>query len=341
MKILLVGFGVVGRSVVQLLDSQRSSLYSKHGLSPSIVGVIDSRGAAIDPSGIPGPELLDAKETQGTVGALPHRGVSGIRDVDLIAESDAQLVVEATPTTVKAPSAALERLKAAFRTGKHVVCVNKAPLAVAFPALQELSRHNGVEFRYSGTVGGGTPVLALAQEVVRGNEITAVRAILNGTTNFILSKMDKDGWEFDRALAEAQRLGYAEADPSADIDGIDTATKIVILANGVLDRPCTLADVTIRGIRGLPSSLIQEARRRGCVIKLIARVSAAGLSVSPEEVAADSPLNVGGSLNCLGLELKTGGEIALVGRGAGGPETATAVLRDLIDIWHAIHGPKS
>ena len=341
MKILLVGFGVVGRSVVQLLEAQRASLYSKHGLSPSIVGVIDSRGAAIDEAGIPAADLLEAKEKHGTVSALPHRGVSDVRDTDLIAESDAQLVVEATPTTVKTPGPALERLKAAFRTGKHVVCVNKAPLAVAFPALGELSRHNQVEFRYSGTVGGGTPVLALAKEVIRGNEISAVRAILNGTTNFILTKMDKDGWDFDRALAEAQRLGYAEADPSADIDGIDTATKIVILANGVLGRACTLSDVKIQGIRGLPSSRIQEARKKANVIKLIARVSAAGLSVSPEEVAADSPLNVGGSLNCLGLELKTGGEIALVGRGAGGPETATAVLRDLIDIWHEIHGQRS
>jgi homoserine dehydrogenase len=336
MRILLVGFGVVGRSFAKLLDEQRASLYSGHGLSPSIVGVIDSKGAAIGETGFETADLLEAKEKHGTVGALPHHGVFDARDTDLIAESDAQLVVEATPTTVKTPGPALERLKAAFRTGKHVVCVNKAPLAVAFPALRELSRHNRVEFRYSGTVGGGTPVLALAQEVVRGNEIVAVRAILNGTTNFILTRMDKDGWDFDRALAEAQRLGYAEADPSADIDGIDTATKIVILANGVLGRACTLSDVTIRGIRGLPAARIREARTRAAVIKLIARVSKEGLSVSPEEVAADSPLNVGGSLNCLSLELKTGGEIALVGRGAGGPETATAILRDLIDIWHTI-----
>jgi homoserine dehydrogenase len=336
MKILLVGFGVVGRSVVKLLDEQRASLYSRHGLSPAIVGVIDSKGAAVCETGFQAAELLETKEKHGTVGALPHHGVPEARDVDLIAESDAQLVVEATPTTVKTPGPALERLKAAFRTGKHVVCVNKAPLAVAFPALQELSRHNRVEFRYSGTVGGGTPVLALAQEVIRGNEIVSVRAILNGTTNFILTKMDKENWDFDRALAEAQRLGYAEADPSSDVDGIDTATKIVILANGVLGRACTLADVRIQGIRGLESSRIRAARQRGNALKLIARVSEGGLSVSPEEVATDSPLNVGGSLNCLGLELRTGGEIALVGRGAGGPETATAILRDLIDIWHTI-----
>jgi homoserine dehydrogenase len=336
MRILLSGFGVVGRATLQLLEERRAELYRGHGLTPTIVGVIDSKGAAISPTGLDLRALLSCKEQAGTVAAYPAHGIQGAPDADLIAESEAQLVVEATPTTVRTPGPSMERLKAAFRTGKHVICVNKAPLAVAFPALQELSRHNKTEFRYSGTVGGGTPVLAFAQECVRGNEAIAVRAILNGTTNFILSRMDKDRWDFDRALAEAQRLGYAEADPSADVDGIDTATKIVILANGVLGRPCTLADVRIQGIRGLPQERIEEARKAGKVVKLIAKVSKDGLSVAPEEVAADSPLNVGGSLNCLSLELKTGGEVSLVGRGAGGPETATAILRDLLDLWHTI-----
>ncbi len=336
MRILLSGFGVVGRSVIQLLEEQRAALYSKHGLTPVFVGVIDSKGAAIDPRGLDTSLLLETKEKQGTVGAMPAHGIRDAREIDIIAESEAQLLIEATPTTVKTPAPALERLKAAFRTGKHVICVNKAPLAVAFPALQELSRHNRCQFRYSGTVGGGTPVLSLAEEVTRGSEVVSVRAILNGTTNFILTKMDKEGWEFDQALKEAQRLGYAEADPSADVDGIDTATKIVILANGVLGRPCTIADVAIEGIRGVTKARIDAARKAGQAVKLIARIAKDDLSVAPREVPADAPINVGGSLNCLSLELKTGGEVSLVGRGAGGPETATAILRDLIDIWHSI-----
>jgi homoserine dehydrogenase len=336
MKILLVGFGVVGRATLQLFEEQRAKLYARHGLSPQIVGVIDSKGAAISPSGLDVAALLEAKDKHGSVAAYPAHGVSGARDADLIAESEAQLVIEATPTTVKTPGPSLERLKAAFRTGKHVVCVNKAPLAVAFPVLRELSRHNRCQFRYSGTVGGGTPVLALAEEVARGSDVVAVRAILNGTTNFILTRMDKDGWDFDTALKEAQRLGYAEADPSADVDGVDTATKIVILANGVLGRSCTIADVKIQGIRGIPKARIDAAKKAGQAVKLIARIGEGVLSVSPEEVPADAPLNVGGSLNCLSLQLATGGEVSLVGRGAGGPETATAVMRDLIDIWHSI-----
>ena len=336
MKTLLCGFGVVGRATLDLLESRRAELYRRHGLSPVFVGVIDSKGAALSPTGLDPALLREAKEKHGSVAAYPAHGVRDVKDADLIAASEAELVIEATPTTVRTPGPSMERLKAAFRTGKHVICVNKAPLAVAFPALRELSRHNRCQFRYSGTVGGGTPVLSLAEEVVRGSEVKAVRAILNGTTNFILTRMEKDGWDFDRALAEAQRLGYAEADPSADVDGIDTATKIVILANGVLDRPCTIADVKIEGIRGVARARVEAAKAKAQVVKLIARIGDEGLSVRPEEVAADAPINVGGSLNCLSLELATGGEISLVGRGAGGPETATAILRDLLDIWHSL-----
>src|SRR5439155_10434121 len=126
------------------------------------------------------------------------------------------------------PAPAIARLKAAFRSGKHVICVNKGPLAVALPALLELARHNRAELRFSGTVGGGTPLLALAQECARGDRVNAVRGVLNGTTNFILWRMHREGEDFGAALAEAMRLGYAERDPPADVDGVDAATKLVI-----------------------------------------------------------------------------------------------------------------
>ena len=337
MKILVVGFGVVGQALARLLEEQRASLYAGHGFSPSLTGVIDSHGAALDPRGLDPARLIEAKREHGTVAALPVGGLLGLAATDVIAESDAQVMVEATPTTVRAPSAALARLKAAFRTGKHVVCVNKAPLAVAFPALLELARHNHAQFRYSGTVGGGTPMLAFAEECARGNHVVTLRGVLNGTTNFILWRMDRHGEDFETALAEAMRLGYAERDPSADVDGVDAATKLVILANGVLDRPCALADVSVTGIRGVTRQQVEGARERQQVIKLVAEINQE-LSVRPREVPADSPLNVPANLNALSLGLATGGEVTLVGRGAGGAETATAILRDLIGIWHSIGG---
>ncbi len=340
MKVLLVGFGVVGQAVARLLEAQRGALYLDHAFSPTLVGVVDSHGAAVHPRGLDATTLIEAKRAHGTVGAVPVHGLRGLDEIELISEGEAEVVIEATPTSVASPAASLARLKAAFRSGKHVVCVNKGPLAVAFPALLELARHNHAEFRFSGTVGGGTPVLALAEECARGNRVLGVRAVLNGTTNFILWRMDQLGEDFDQALGEAVALGYAERDPSADVDGIDAATKLVILANGVLGRACAIGDVSITGIRGVTRSQVEEARRRGKVIKLIAQMDDR-LSVAPSEVPADSPLNVPANLNALCLELETGGEITLIGRGAGGPETATAIVRDLIDIWHSIHSNRS
>ena len=178
-------------------------------------------------------------------------------------------------------------------------------------------------------------MLALARQCALGDEVQHVRAILNGTTNYIAWRMHEHGDDFDTALAEAIRLGYAETDPSADIDGIDTATKVVIFANVILDRPATLNDVQLEGMRGLSAERVRAARETGKVVKLIGEINES-LAVRPVEIDAADPLNVPQNLNGIGLTLRYGGEVTLIGRGAGGMETATAILRDLVDIWHVI-----
>ncbi|TWT44591.1 Homoserine dehydrogenase [Phycisphaerae bacterium RAS1] len=378
MRVLLTGFGVVGQALVRLLEERAAELYRAHGLTPRVVGVIDSRGAALSESGLTAEALLNAKRELGTIAAVDGHGLRGARAAEFVGESDADVVVVATPTRLNDPAGDIAVLKAAFRSGKHAISVNKAPLAVAMPALLELARYNRRILRYSGTVGAGTPVIALAREAARGDTIVRLRAILNGTTNYILWKMTTEGWAFEKALGEAQRLGYAETDPSTDIDGIDTATKIVILANAVLGVPARLADVAISGIRGLPLERIREATARGNVVKLVGEIgdatalgesqnggagAASGgpasgrssrvvslgeetgrrpvpqvLSVSPQEVRAGGSLDVPANLNAVCVSLKNGGDVTLIGRGAGGTETATAIVRDLIDIWHEMGG---
>lgn len=313
MRLIFVGYGTVARAVVGLLEERRARLLREHGLNPRIIAVVNSRGAAVSESGL---DLRSEPEIQ-----------PGLTACQVMEECEAEVVVEATPTSLNDPWPSFERLKTAFRTGKHVVCVNKGPLAIGLPALRELAEFNRVHFRYSGTVGGGTPLIEWAREVARGDDVLGVHGVLNGTTNYILSRM-QSGATFETALKEAQQLGYAEADPSADTDGIDTAVKLVIFANAVLDRRVSIRDVRIRGIRGIR---VDKDR----VVKLIGRIGPE-LSVQPEEIPADSPLNVGGVLNALCLRLRSGGEMTLVGRGAGGRETATAILRDLIWIWHEI-----
>ena len=334
MKIAIVGFGVVGQALVRLLNERSGELYRQHGFAPRIVAVMDTRGAALSAQGLEIAALLHAKASDGTVAALADCGVAGVDSEQVIAECGARVLIEATPSSLRDPQPAIRHLKAAFRAGLHVVSVNKVPLAVAFPGLRELADYNRVMFRFSGTVGAGLPVLALAQQCALGDEILSVRAVLNGTTNYILWRMHEAGLDFAAALAEAVRLGYAETDPSADIDGVDTAMKTVIFANVVLDRAATLADVQVAGIRDLPRERIAAAAA-GQRVKLLAEFGEA-LRVGPEEVEAHGPLDVPANINAVSLSLRHGGEVTLRGPGAGGVETATGVLRDLLDIWHAL-----
>jgi len=335
MRICLIGFGVVGRSFVKLLTERAPVLANEYGFAAKLVCVADSGGAAVSQRGLIGAELLAAKESDGTVGAVADHGLTGCSVEQLIADCDADVVIDATPSDLSSPGVAMGHLRAAFRTAKNAITVNKAPLATAMPALLELAAHNRVQFRYSGTVGGGTPMLALACECARGDDVVRLRGVLNGTTNYILSRMHETDIDFDSALAEAARLGYAETDPSADIDGIDAATKVVILSNLIMSRPTTIRDVDVTGIRNVSRNRIETCKSAGRVLKLVGEIGESA-RVGLAEVNADSPLNVPANLNALTLTLRSSGDVTLVGRGAGGIETATAILRDLLDIWQTV-----
>ncbi len=337
-RVVLVGFGVVGRSLAELVEDRRGRLYESFGLAPRIVAVADSRGVAMCRDGLRASDLLSAKLSGGTVGSMDRRGMGSVDVPRLIESLDADVVVETTPSDLSRPERAMEHLRAAFRSGKHAISVNKAPLAMALPGLLELASYNRVAFRFSGTVGAGTPVLSWARHCGMGDEILKVRAILNGTTNFMLWSMRERGQSFDEALAEAQRLGYAETDPTADVEGIDSAIKVVILANWVLGRSVTMSDVDREGIRGVTEDQIRGATERSESVKLIGEIDRARdgvLRVGPATVPMGGAMDVPECLNAVSLTLKHGGDVTLVGRGAGGEETAMSVLRDLVEIWHA------
>ena len=338
MRLAILGLGHVSRALLGMLRERKGDLYRRFGLSPRVVAVMDSRGAAVCDRGLPLETLLQCKAEGGSVADLPDHGLKGLAAEQLLADSSAEVLIEATPSRMDAPQEALAHLQTAFCHGMHAISVNKAPLAVALPALRELAAYNRVEFRFSGTVGAGTPVFQLAKASADGDEVLGVEAILNGTTNFILHQMHEQGTSYDDALAKAQQLGYAEADPTADVDGIDAATKLVIFANLVLGRTATFSDVQREGIRSVTLEQLRDAAARGMRIKLIASCEEA-LRVAPQEVPSDSPLNVPGSLNAVTLRLRYGGDVTLVGRGAGGPETATAIMRDLVNIWQTIGNP--
>ena len=334
MRIILVGYGVIGKSVSAILARRYTEKVADYGLNPKIVAIADLDGAVINPRGL-SPEKLEAVRKRGfPISADPDFGRPGISALDVIESVEAEVVVEVTPVNIKNAEPALSHITKAFKTGKHVVTTNKGPLALAMPALTELAEYNNVCFRFSGTVGGGTPILEFAKRCLEGDKILTIQGILNGTTNYILSEMSQNRVTFQEALSNAQKLGYAEREPSMDVDGFDAACKVVILANWIMNKKITLRDVDRTGIRDVSLKALDEASKRGNTIKLIGSIDGDKPAVKPSEIAKDNPLCVSGVLNAVTFSCELAGEQTIIGRGAGGPETAGAVLRDLLAIRH-------
>jgi homoserine dehydrogenase len=331
MRIILIGYGVVGQSLTQMLNQRKLDLIRNYGFNPRIVAIADRGGAAVNAKGLNLEEALALKKERGTVAASPEHGHPGMSALNVIENVDAETIVEVTPTNIKDGEPGLTHIKNAFKTGKHVVTTNKGPLALALPALTELADYNQVYLRFSGTVGGGTPVLDAGKRCLTGDRILSIRGILNGTTNYILTQMDEEHVTFQEALKNAQKLGYAEANPTLDIDGIDTASKLVIMANWIMNKRVTLKNVNIQGIRNFTLEALTKAAKKNNTIKLIGFVNE-NLKVAPTEISRQNPLCVRGVLNAVTFVSEFAGEQTIIGRGAGGMETASAILRDLLDI---------
>jgi homoserine dehydrogenase len=241
-------------------------------------------------------------------------------------------VVETTPTNYKDGEPGLSNIKTALSTRKHVVTANKGPLALAMPTLLELARHRNLQLRFSGTVGGGTPFLDFAAKCMPGERIAGIKGILNGTTNYILTRMENSSLTFQKALDEAQKKGYGEKDPTNDIEGFDTAAKIVIIANWVLTKGLSLKDINITGISKITPQTLRKAQASGARVKLIGRIEESSASVRPEEIQAEDPTCVPDTLNALTFATEHAGDITVIGPGAGGERTASAIVRDLVGI---------
>lgn len=335
MRIILVGYGVVGRSVTGILARRNAEKVRDYGFSPKVVAIADIDGAVVNPRGL-SPMKLEALRQTRPISSDPEFGKPGMSVLDVIESVEAEVVVEATPVNIVNGEPAISHITKAFKTGKHVVTTNKGPLALAMPSLTELAEYNNVYFRFSGTVGGGTPILEFAKHCLEGDRILGIRGILNGTTNYILTEMSQNRVTFNEALANAQKLGYAETEPSMDVDGFDAACKVVILTNWIMNRKTTLKDVKRVGIRDVSLEALDEASKKGNTIKLIGSIDSDAPTVKPTEIAKNSPLCVSGVLNAVTFSTEFAGEQTIVGRGAGGPETASAILRDLLDIKHSL-----
>jgi len=337
-KLALIGFGVVGQGLAQILHHKQETLRQNHGFEARIVAVSTlSKGSLYHPEGLNIASLLAAVKT-GDLAHYPDTpGLErGWDNLKIIRESNADTIVEVGYTILTTGQPAIDHCRAAFESGKHVVTANKGPVALAYHELTALAKAKGVRFGIEGTVMSGTPAIRVPLAALAGNEISEVRGIFNGTTNYILTKME-EGLGYEAALRQAQELGYAEADPTADVEGHDAAGKVVILANVVMNAPLKLETVDCQGITHLTSADIQQAKAEGKRWKLIGRVKKENnkviASVKPEAIPMTDPLaGVMGATNAITYECDLSGPITLIGAGAGRSETGFATLIDLINI---------
>jgi homoserine dehydrogenase len=309
MRVAVMGAGAVGSSVLELAEEY----------GHTVVAMADSSSAALDADGLDAKAVLSRKDEEGVVGAA---------DPADALDDEYDVLVEATPTTLGDAEPGFGHLKTALERDRHVVLANKGPVAERYSDVRDLEADSAGEVRFEATVGGAIPVLSTI-ESFGPDQITAVRGVLNGTANFILSRMQNEGLSYEHVLAEAQDLGVAEADPSFDVEGTDAALKCVIVANVLGDGEMTLEDATVEGIHELPASALDLADEDGQTIRLVGEVTTEGVRVGPRLIAENSALAVSGTQNIVQFETTYAGSLYNSGRGAGGPETATAVFADI------------
>ena len=337
MKLLLIGFGVVGQGFAEILRDKACELQREHNFTATIIGVATaSKGALYRAAGLDISALLEAAASGGFDGYPEQAGLRrGFTAMDMIAAGEADVLVEASPTDLETAQPALNYCHQALDTGMHLALANKGPVALDYGNLQAKARARGLQLRCEATVMAGTPIIRLAAEALAGCTIGAARGILNGTTNYILTRMET-GMSYEEALAQAQELGYAESDPRGDVEGWDAAGKVLILANMLFGASLKLADLEVSGITGISASDIADAKAARQRYKLIATATPNGGSVKATRLFLDDPLaSVGGSTNALTLETDLLGEVTLIGAGAGKLETGFAILSDLLAIKQA------
>jgi len=327
LKICLIGKGNVGTSFLQLLNERRNNIREIYNCNCKLVAIFEHDGALINKDGIDLNELL-AKSTNFRKNKFWKKDVKA---KDLISKLDINLCIEATPTNPNTGEPALTHIIEALNNNIDVISSNKAPFYLHYKRIKNLANKMNCFIKYEATVASCVPALSIKRNLI-GNKITRLEAILNGTNNYILSRMITEGISFAVALKEAQELGYAEADPSLDVGGFDTAGKLVILANELLDWSKTIKDVKVEGITKITSQALELAKSDGYIIKHLAIAEDDNLIVEPRLVKRDSSLNISGVLNLIKLQTKHAGSIILIGKGAGGFEAASAIFNDFISI---------
>ncbi|WP_053351589.1 homoserine dehydrogenase [Leucobacter musarum] len=339
-RLALIGFGGVARALAELIRDSSPRLRDELGFDLSVVAITDLNfGSLMQSEGIDLDAVLQLPR-DASFAAMPG-GSAEANNERVIAETNADIVVEATFTNPTTGEPAVSHVRWALEHGRHVTTTNKGPVAIGGAELTALAERVGLRFEYEGAVMSGTPVLRLANGPLAGSRIRGVQGILNGTSNYVLGRLAA-GLTLDAAVAEAQSLGYAEADPTADIGGSDVRLKVAILAQRVLGATIDAADIPTTGITGLSETDIADAERTGKTWKLIGSVARSDdgsitASVAPVALDASHPLAaISGATNAVSFDTELLGPVTISGPGAGRIETAFALLSDIVAIHTAV-----
>lgn len=336
-RLTLIGFGVVGQGFVELLANKQAYLKQRYDTWLSLVGVANARhGFVYRTDGLNLP-LLQQLVREGR-SLAEHPGVRHWSNMlEGLHATASDILVEASPTNLRDAEPALSHIRAALSKNMHVVTANKGPGALAARELLALAKLHSVQLRMESAVMAGTPVISTIREGMMGAAITSIRGILNGTTNYILTAMSA-GRDYAEALAEAQAQGFAETDPTADVEGYDAVAKIMILAALIFNHPLRVEEVERQGITAITREQVRASQKSGNRIKLVASLQQT--PGSEELVASVKPVSlplltdplarVDGALNAITVQADTLSEVTIIGPGAGRIETAQGLLADVL-----------
>lgn len=332
MNIGLIGFGGVGQSLIRLLVEKKNYIFEKYNLDIKVKYIIKSDGGIYESNGIDLEEVLEFIN-KNIKEHISWRDDLGIEEV--IKNNDIDTLIELTSTNIETGEPGLIHIKRALESGINVVTGNKGPIILKYKELKEIADKNSVKLKVGCTTGGALPSINGGLYDVAGSEIQGIEGILNGTTNYILSKMAIDEVSYEEALTEAQKDGIAEANPSLDVLGYDTACKIVILANVLMDANIKLEDIEIQGITEVELETIKRLQKENKKLKLIGKVhrkdSMVKAYVRLVEIKEDHPLYFVDYKN-KGVYFKTDtlGDISIIGGASGTRNAAASILRDLM-----------
>lgn len=336
-KIALIGFGTVGQGLCEILLSKKENLKSNCDFDWEIVAISDFiKGSLFNPDGLDILECLELAKTGKPLSRYSRTAEKDLNAIDTIKKCNADIVCELSYTDIRTGQPATDHCREAIKSGKHLVTSNKGPAALFYKELSDLAKLHNVKFLIEGTVMSGTPVLNLARNELAGNEIKTIRGILNGTTNYILTQMESDR-SYEDVLKEAQQLGYAEADPTADVEGFDALAKVTILANVVMQENMNPNQIPCTGISRITKNDITDAKKQNKRWKLIGEIrndnNKVSASVAPQMIELDHPLaGVSAATNAITFTADLMGDITIVGAGAGRIETGFSILTDILEI---------